>query len=77
MENIREDLKKIYLKYGKIRTEMSNIQEELQILEAKRTYLEDDQTKTRDTEKELINKLEGVLNRKVTQEDLIKIISDK
>lgn len=76
MEDIKNELKKIYMMYGVIHKEMNDLQEQLADLGIKRTSLEDHLTKIRDKEKELINKLESHLNRKITQDDLFKIISE-
>lgn len=67
-------LKELYFKYNKIHNELSKLEKEVQSLLNLQTALSQELNETRNKEKELINKLELEINRKITQEDLHQII---
>ena len=72
--NYISQLKNIYTKYRDIHESIHKLQEESILLETKREALHTELDSTRNQEKVLINKIEESLNRKITQEDLFKII---
>jgi hypothetical protein len=69
-------LREIYLKYQTLRNTIGNLEKETASLMNRRAILSQELDETRKEEKFLINKIEDALNRKLTQDDLLKIIKD-
>ena len=70
-----EQLKHVYLTYNKLHSELSNLEKLAHELSNKQTMLSQELDDNRKAEKLLINKIEEVINRKITQEDLMQIIN--
>ena len=66
----------IYLKYQTLHNTISSLEKETQELMNRRTQLSQELDETRKEEKSLINKIEEKINRKLTQDDLLKIIEN-
>jgi hypothetical protein len=69
-------LREIYLKYQTLHNTISLLEKETTSLMNRRALLSQELEETRTEEKFLINKIEDALNRKVTQDDLLKIIKE-
>jgi hypothetical protein len=69
-------LREIYLKYQTLHNTISSLEKETQELMNRRTQLSQELDETRKEEKSLINKIEEKINRKLTQDDLLKIIEN-
>ena len=69
-------LREIYLKYQNLHSTINLLEKETTSLMNRRALLSQELEETRTEEKFLINKIEDALNRKVTQDDLLKIIKE-
>lgn len=69
-------LREIYLKYQTLHSTINLLEKETTSLMNRRALLSQELEETRTEEKFLINKIEDALNRKVTQDDLLKIIKE-
>jgi hypothetical protein len=69
-----KELKQIYLKYPQIHSEIDELENIVKNVADRREKLSQELKDTRKAELILINKIEESLNRKLTQEDLIKMI---
>jgi predicted nuclease with TOPRIM domain len=75
MENtLKSQLYSLYSTYSAIHSQFKRIEEEASRLEEERKIVSEVLHKTRDQEKEIINKLEEILGTKLTPDDILKII---
>jgi hypothetical protein len=75
-EKEREELKKIYHNYSVFHSEIKQLNQELEILLSRQSLLHQHLNSARETEKLIINNLEERINRKITHEDLLQIVSE-
>ena len=73
-ETLNGQLHSLYLTYSAINVQFKRIEEETIRLEGERKTVSEILHKTREQEKEVINKLEKLLAKKLTPNDILEII---
>jgi hypothetical protein len=70
----RDEIIEIFEMYKNIRENISSVEKLVKMLEEKQELLHEQLTNNRNREKDLINKIEKELGRKIMQEELLEIL---
>ena len=73
----RDEIIEIFEMYKNIRENISSVEKFVKMLEEKQELLHEQLTNNRNREKDLINKIEKELGRKIMQEELLEILEKK
>jgi acyl carrier protein len=73
----RDEIIEIFEMYKNIRENISSVEKLVKMLEEKQELLHEQLTNNRNREKDLINKIEKELGRKIMQEELLEILEKK
>ena len=75
-DTLKSQLHSLYTTYSAIRVQYDRIEREATKLEEERKTLSEILNNTRELEKNLINKLEEIIGKKLSPDDLLEIIKE-